>query len=102
MKESEVKYKVSETLHAFETIEPMEVSAAWELSLLDKIAKGKAHSPSMLRQNKFVVMLFFVVLINIGVIVGSMISGDKQPSQRNSDLKVISSEFLINPTSINR
>jgi len=102
MKESDFHNQISETLAGFDTLEYIEPSQAWEQTLMKRVSAKKSSSTSLLLKNKYVLVILFVALVNVGFILSTMLSSNsKQTVQRSNDLRTISKEFLINPSSIN-
>jgi hypothetical protein len=100
MKIVESQNNIPEMLREFESLENIQPSAEWELSLLGKLAAGKPHPKSNLFKTKIIVTLF-ILLANLGFMLNALIGHSGQTNQRDIALKTISKELLINPSSIN-
>ena len=99
MKESELHSKVSENLDRFDSMEDITPSDDWNRLLMSRIASETPRTGRTQPTWPVLVMLAFIV-INLGVILAFIGSDGSRSSSRSSDLKAVSSEFLINPTSI--
>jgi hypothetical protein len=102
MKESELNNRISQMLNAFESIENIQPQEGWSQSLMDKLSSAKRPAYPGHSKTKFIVAILFIVLMNIGFILSTIIKNDSRNTlSRNNDLQVISKELLINPTSLN-
>ena len=101
MKESELKNRVLQKLNEFETLENIQPSEDWNQSLMKKIGSARSKPMTGISAAKFAVAALFILLVNIGFILNSVIRNSKLPGRHDSELQIISKEFLINPVSIN-
>jgi hypothetical protein len=101
MKESILGDKILQKLNEFETLENIQPSEGWNQSLMQKIGSASANPIKGLSAAKFVVAALFILLVNIGFILNSVIRDSKQSVSHDSELQIISKEFLVNPVSIN-
>jgi hypothetical protein len=101
MKKQELNNKVLQTLQEFESIPSLQPTEAWEQDLMSKIDTAKLHHASPISKTKIIVVILFIAAINIGFLLSAVVHHSHQTLSRNSDLQVISKEFLINPTSLN-
>ena len=93
--------KAEQILNELDVIEDIQPSAEWKEALMDKIYASKRSLKFILPSTKLILIILFIVLINVGYIIGTVINSSKHDIHRNNVLQVISKEFLINPTSIN-
>ena len=100
MKESELNAKISESLSAFESLEPLQPTMEWQKSLAGKIDTVKYKGDANIISSQLVIALFIVLLVNIVLIVSSMNDSKSSASNRSSELQRISNEILINPASL--
>jgi hypothetical protein len=99
MKESLLSDKVILKLKDFETMERIQASTGWNESLMARLESRKPDRVSNIPAAGFVVSLLFIVLINLGFVLTSIIN-NSNPSYKEKDMQVISQELLINPISI--
>ena len=100
MKESAFSGQVMQKLNEFEMMQNIQPSVGWNESLRNKIAYAKSGSASNLPSARFIIPVFFIVLVNIVLFLNTIISTSQQGSYKDKELKVISEELLINPISI--
>ena len=72
------------------------------LNLQDYTAQAERPAKPGFSASSIALVLIFFVLANIGVILTLISDSNRRTSSRSSDLRTISNEFLINPTSINQ
>lgn len=84
----------------FESMEEILPSSGWDQSLMARIAATKTPAGSNIPPVKPALVLLFIILINVGAILTMISSTSRQSFSRSNELKMISKEFLINPTSI--
>jgi hypothetical protein len=101
MKEQELRNRILQKLNEFETLENIQPSEKWNLSLMQKIEFARSNPIKGLSAGKFVVAALFLLLVNLGFILNTVIHDSKQPLQHDRELQIVSKEFLINPVSIN-
>ena len=102
MKKSELNINVQHALKEFESLENIQASEEWNDSLMARISSAKPYSNSRSYNTKFIVLILIIVLANVGLVLSTMKHGSKhQLISKNNDLKIISKELLINPTSLN-
>jgi hypothetical protein len=100
MKESEFTEKVIRKLNEFEIMQDIHPSAGWRESLMEKIASSKPRHVSNTPSAGFVVSVLFIVLLNLGFVLNSIINNSHKPSFKENEMHLISEELLINPISI--
>ena len=100
MKESELNNKVQQALDEFGSIENIQPSPGWELSLMEKVSATGLRPASTFSKTKLVVVVMFFALINVGFFLSVMLHDSQQGLSKNRDLQIISKELLINPTSL--
>jgi hypothetical protein len=103
-KDSELEDKISQTLKAFENIEPIESFSDWEKTLMDKISASKSKSnPEGLNitSPKFMVMIVTLIAVNIGFVANVLNNSSKDLSKpsRDTDLQQLSKELFTGTTS---
>ena len=96
MKESEVKNSVSDALTLFENLGEIETTHQWQQSLMDRIATAKSVSSVGFPKKSFTVIMLFILLINAGFILNSVLKTSTKSSSHKSELQLISKELLIN------
>jgi hypothetical protein len=101
MKESLLGDKILQKLNEFETLENIQPSEDWNQSLMQKIGSASTRPIKGLSAAKFAAAALIILLVNISFILNSVIRDSKQPMPHDSELQIISKEFLINPVSIN-
>jgi len=101
MEEKTLNNRVVQMLNELDTIEDIQPSADWNHALMNKLYASKYSLRLVSPSVKLVIMVLFILLINVGYIISTMIFSPKHDILRNKELQVISKEFLINPTSIN-
>jgi hypothetical protein len=100
MKETEFTDQVRLKLHEFETIDEIQPSSDWNQSLMNKLNSASSSVPGM-NVSGFTVLVLFIVFVNIGSMINTIIRTTDQTQQRDQDLKTVVREFLINPDSVN-
>ena len=101
MEEPVLNNKAILMLKELDTIEDIQPSENWNQALIDKLYTSKHSSKLIFSSTKIAIIVLFIILINVGYIIGTVINSSKHDIHRNNVLQVISKEFLINPTSIN-
>jgi hypothetical protein len=101
MKELELNNRVLQKLTEFDSLENIQPSENWNQSLMKKIASARSVPTTGPSAVRFAVVVLFILLLNIGFILNTMIRNSKQIRLHDSELQIISNEFLINPVSIN-
>ena len=97
MKGSEVNNRVLQTLSAFEELDNIESSAEWNRSLLDKIDTVKPQSTLGFPKMSFTMVMLFILLINVGFILNTVLNTSQKSTSHKSELQLISKEILVNP-----
>ena len=100
MEEPVLDNKAILMLKELDTIEDIQPSENWNQALVDKLYASKYSSKPIFTSTKLAIIVLFIILINVGYIIGTVINSSKQDIHRNKVLQVISKEFLINPISI--
>jgi hypothetical protein len=100
MKESAFSDKVIRKLNEFETMQEIQPSAEWNDLLMTKIASAKPVHVSDMPSTGFVVSVLFIVLLNLGFVLSSILNKSNTQSYKDKKMQVISQELLINPLSI--
>jgi hypothetical protein len=101
MKEPELSGKVQQKIDEFASIELIHPSAEWKNSLMQEIGSVHQFSPSKVSTGSVTVLLLFLLLLNVGFILTTLVNKNESKYNRSIDLKVISTELLVNPVSIN-
>jgi hypothetical protein len=101
MKESEFSFRILQKLNEFETMENIQPSEEWNQLLMKKLSTARSNSVRGMSAVKFAVAALLILLINIGFILNTVIRDSKQLLRHDSELQIISKEFLINPATIN-
>jgi hypothetical protein len=101
MKESELTDQARHKLYEFETIADIQTSSDWNNSLMNRLHSVKPNSGSGFVSIKLTFVVMFLVLINMGFILNSIIKNTSQSQVRDIELNVVVNELLINPVSIN-
>ena len=86
---------ISEKMQAFEQIESLEISEEWSSSLEKKLTATSVKNTASI-QNKIVVMVAILFIVNIGFATIILTKGNNEYSQRNTKLQVLSSELFVN------
>jgi hypothetical protein len=97
MKESEFSDGVKQILNEFEAIPDIQPSAEWNLSLMNRLVSSKPRAISNLSLSRYNIMVLFIILINIGFILNTVIRNTPKDQLRDMELKAVSQELLINP-----
>jgi hypothetical protein len=100
MKESELNNKVSESLSAFDRLEPIQPSSEWQRSLSGRLESAKYKNAESNLPVRLAIALIIIFLVNIAVILNSFNNNKSRVNNRSSDLEKISKEILINPVSL--
>jgi hypothetical protein len=100
MRESAISEKVNQKLSEFENIVNIQPSAEWNNTLMNRFDSAKRGSNSSQIFTGLMIPIIFVVLINIGFIMNTVIKNSHQPSTKDQEFRLISEELLINPVSI--
>jgi hypothetical protein len=101
MKESEFSNQIKLKITEFETIADIHPSAEWNNNLMVKLESANQHSRSGLNSASVIIVVLLIVLVNIGLILGSIGRTPIHSQIRDKELGVVKNEFLINPVSIN-
>jgi hypothetical protein len=88
--------RVLQKLNEFETIESIQPSSEWNRSLMEKLDTVKPFKSKGYSSVGIAVIVIFVVVINLGFLLKSLMDNTEKSQQRDADLKVISKELLIN------
>lgn len=99
MKERDIDTRIMQTLKVFESLEDIQASPGFNQLLNDRIAGNRMAPETNYQTASSAVVLLFVILINIGIIL-TFSNISSRSLQRGNELRAISKEFLINPTSI--
>ncbi len=102
MKEAELNNKMRQSIHQFESLEDIQTSPEWTRTMMNRFAQAERPAKPGFSASSIALVLIFFVLANIGVILTLISDSNRRTSSRSSDLRTISNEFLINPTSINQ
>ncbi len=102
MKKADLDNNAQRSLREFESLEDIQPSSEWTSSMMNRIAHSERPSKQGFNASGVALVLIFFILANIGVILTLISDGTRQSSARTSDLRAISREFLINPTSISQ
>ena len=100
MKGSEISDKTMQTLREFDMLDTIQPTEGWSESVMKRLAtttKGKRHGASV--PGVAWVLLVFI-LANMGLLFTALGVNSRHSGGRSSDLRTLSGEFLVNPTSI--
>jgi hypothetical protein len=100
MKEPAFNDKVIRKLNEFEAIQDIQPSAGWNDLLMKKIESAKPVHVSTMPSAGYVISVLFIVLLNLGFVLSSILNKSNTQSSKDTEMQVISQEFLINPISI--
>ena len=100
MEQSELHNRAIQILKEFESLEDIQPTAAWNHSLMKRLESERVHPASGNPVPKVVWVLLVFILANVGIIFSMISDSSRQSLDRGKELRAISSEFLINPTSI--
>ena len=100
MKQQEINSRIQQTLHEFESLEIIQPSSDFNQLLMNKLASKSITPEKSYETAKSAVALFFIIIINIGIILSFITKDNGQSLLRGNELRAVSKEFLINPTSI--
>jgi hypothetical protein len=101
MKESELNSRVRSKLSDFETIAEINPSEDWKNSLMNRIESTGNNSGQSMYTSKFTLVILFIILVNLGFIMNSIVRNSYPSKLSEKELQALSSEFLINPVSNN-
>jgi hypothetical protein len=99
MKEVVLNNKAQQSLRDFESLEDIQPSPEWTRSMLDRLGNSVRQPKKSYPVAGIALVMIFFILANIGFVL-SVISDGTKSFNRENDLRAISKEFLINPTSI--
>jgi hypothetical protein len=102
MKESDLHSKALQTLKEFESMEDIQPSADWNVSMMARISSAKINPVPGSTVPRVALVLLVVILANLGIILSAISNNSRQSFNRGTQLQTISKEFLINPTSISQ
>ncbi|MCX6156995.1 MAG: hypothetical protein NTY74_03335 [Ignavibacteriae bacterium] len=83
-------------LNEYESIESIQPSAEWNNSLMNRLNSAKPNKNKRYSPLGIAVIITFIVVINLGFLIKSLMDNAEDSQQRNMDLQVISKELLIN------
>ncbi len=101
MKKQELNNRASRALHEFDSMENLQPSAEWHDSLMEKLAVVKPNSIATYSSSKLAILIFFVLMTNIGFVFKTVRNDSQQIPRRANELQLISKELLINSSPIN-
>jgi hypothetical protein len=111
---NEENNRIEQMLHDFEALQTIEPSAAWQQSVIDRLATTTPDAPMSLSTKSLVAVGLLFVGLNIGFILketttvtavktsARLETSTTLDAQRVTGFETISKELFINPTSINR
>ncbi|MEI8204298.1 MAG: hypothetical protein WCH34_14845 [Bacteroidota bacterium] len=99
MKESSLHNQVLQKLNEFESLEPIEVSDDWRQIMKERLSAKKPHLSQKSSKTLYIALLF-IVLINMGFMLRTLLHNSGIASSHSNDLQQISKELLINTESI--
>lgn len=99
MKEAEIN-KGLESLQEFESLEAITPSGEWTRSLMGRLSDSGVSRKPDFESSRVALVLILFILANVGILLTFITDGSRQSTQRETELRAISNEFLINPTSI--
>jgi hypothetical protein len=100
MKDSELSGKIKKKLDEFEQLENIYPSSEWGNDLMEKVSTVHQYSPTKFSTGAITTVLLILILINVGFIFSTLVNSSAKEVNRANDLRVISSELLVNPISI--
>jgi hypothetical protein len=100
MKEPDIYNKVQQKLAEYDNIDLIHPTDSWYKSLSVKIENNRKTKPGTISSGIYTAIIFLVVL-NLGIVLNSILNSSESRGYANTDLEVISSQLLIGSTSIN-
>jgi hypothetical protein len=100
MKEPELSGKVQQKIDEFEKLELIHPSSDWNNRLMEKVSSVHQYSPTKVSTGAITALVLFLILINVGFILTTLVNNSLKESDRAKDLQIISCELFVNPVSI--
>lgn len=88
--------RVLQKLDEFDAIETIHPTAEWNNSLMNKLSSSKRNKRNGNSPVGIAIIVIFIVVINIGFLIKSLIDNTDNSQQRDMDYQVISKELFIN------
>jgi hypothetical protein len=101
MSNQELNKEISQKIMEFESLEDVSFPSEWKKTLMHKLDNCDNNSFLKFSTVKLGFFVIFILLINIGLLLNSMLGHKQNISHRNYNLEIISKELLINPVSLN-
>ncbi|MCX6248560.1 MAG: hypothetical protein NTW10_12620 [Bacteroidetes bacterium] len=102
MNKEDLNGQVQQVLIEFESLGEIRPSSGWDQNLMNKLNTARHYTGAGSAFPRYTLLVAFIILINVGLFLKFVIHDLRQPSFRSEQLKSISTEFLINPTSETR
>lgn len=100
MNANDLNQQVLKTLEAYETLAPIEPSGGWQDHVLAGIESARMHPERSGKPAGMIFLVLFFVLLNTGYFLTSYFYKSTTSDNREEDLQTISTELLINPSSV--
>jgi hypothetical protein len=100
MKEPDIYNKVLQKLAEYDNIDQIHPTDRWYKLLSDKVENNRRTKPGTVASGIYTAIIFLVVL-NLGIVLNSILKSSDSSGYTNTDLQVISSQLLIGSTSGN-
>jgi hypothetical protein len=97
MKESELSEGVNQILNEFGAIPDIQPSEEWRLSLMNRLGSSRTSSISNPSLSRYSIMVLFIILVNLGFILNTVMRNSSKAQFRDMELNAVSHELLINP-----
>ena len=100
MKQSDVNWKTEEILRQFEKLPDISLPADWQERVLTRVQHRESRAFVRNRVAPTALLMAAFILVNLGILLTAISGSFRQDSDRSSDLKTVSKEFLVNPLAI--
>jgi hypothetical protein len=101
MEEYQLNRIVTHKLNEFDSLGNILPSEEWNRSLMKRISEQNPSATSRISSAKFGFAVLFIILVNVGFFLNSIIRDSHLTNGRDKALMIISKELLVNPASIN-
>jgi len=95
---SDIHNTAIRVLEAFDTMEELQPSDAWQQALLDSLSKSPSTRPARIPRGAILVVAL-AILVNLAVLATQVRPTKGTSRSRSGDLKIISTELLNEPVS---